>query len=255
MNLTLNIKYNNSAGRLLAILNAIKQTGNETYMDLFPKVFGNDDEEANNKLSAIQRLSITFDGIHELQTLYSHVVADIEKSSLAKEQVEVALRGILSVRGTINPANLQSKFRPISDAEAAMLEMCAAGLEKFADASDDELEELRKSAEDLFETAKRQDIDETLQRVILELARVSRTSIDLYEIRGPDGLRAAFKEMIGELSEILFTGTSEDQKEKIKKSDAWKEVCKHLQRFDMVASKLMQYKPLLEGGAQILIGS
>lgn len=255
MNLALNIKYNNSAGRLLAILNAIKQKDNGTYMDLFPKVFGNDDEEANKKLPAIQRLSITFDGIHELQTLYSHVVSDVRKSALAKEQIEVALRGILSIRETINPANLKSNFRPISEAEGAMLEMCAAGLDTFAEASDDELEELRKSAEDLFETAKRQDIDKTLQRVILELARVSKNSIDLYEIRGPEGLRAAFKEMIGELSEILFTGTTDKEKEEIKKSETWQEVCKHLQRFDMIASKLMQYRPLLEGGTQILIGS
>jgi hypothetical protein len=34
-------------------------------------------------------------------------------------------------------------------------------------------------------------------------------------------LREAFKGMIGELSEILFTGTSEEQKEEIKKPDAW----------------------------------
>ena len=238
----------------MAILGAVKQQGNGNYLDLFPKVFGEDNEEANQELSPIERLSTTFDGIHELQTLYSHVVADIQKSSLAKEQIEVALRGILSVRETINPANLKSQFRAISEAEAAMLEMCDAGLDTFAEASDDELKQLRKSAEDLFETANNQELDETLKRVILELARISRTSIDLYEIRGPEGLREAFKEMIGELSEILFTGTSKEQKEEIKKTDAWQQVCQHLQRFDMIASKLMKYKPLLEGGAKILIG-
>jgi hypothetical protein len=167
MNLELKIKYNNSAGRLLAILNAIKQKGNGTYMDLFPKVFGSEDEEANKNLSAILRLSITFDGIYELQTLYAHVVDDIKKSALAEEQIEVALRGILSVRETINPANLKSHFRAISEAKAAMLEMCAAGITTFADASEDELEELRNSADNLFETAKKQDINETLQRVIV----------------------------------------------------------------------------------------
>lgn len=255
MNLDLNIKYNNSAGRLLAILNAIKQTGNGTYQDLFPKAFSDQSGEDSNRLTAIERLSLTFDAIHELQTLYSKVVTDIEKSKMAKEQVEVALRGILSIREAINPSNLKSQCRAISEAEAAMLEMCAAGLETFKEATDQDLKDLRESIQSLYETAQGNEINETLRDVILELTRISRTSIDLYEIRGPEGLKEAFKEMIGELSDILFTGTTEDEKEEIKQSEAWKEVCKHLQRVDMIASKLMEYRPLLESGSQILIGS
>lgn len=253
MNLSLDLKYNNSAGRLLGILNAIKQHGNKSYLDLFPQICG--DDEPTKKLSQIQKLSLTFDAIHELQTLYSQVVSDIQKSSLSKEQVEVALRGILSVRETINPKNLQSQFRAISEAEAAMLEMCAAGLNICSDASEEDLDALRQSIDDLYDTANKSETNDTLRTVILELARISRTSIDLYEIRGPEGLKAAFKGMIGELAEILFTGVSPDEKEEIQKSEAWTKVCQHLHKFDTIASKLMKYRPLLEGSAQLLLGS
>ncbi|MGJ8641037.1 MAG: hypothetical protein ACSHYA_16725 [Opitutaceae bacterium] len=252
MDLSLDLKYNNSAGRLLGILNAIKQNGNGAYIELFPKIFGNDDTP--EKLSKIQKLSLTFDAIHELQALYTQVVSDIQKGSLSKEQIEVALRGILSVRETINPENLSSRFRAITEAEAAMLELCAAGLDICSDASEEDIDGLRQSIDDLYRTANKPETNETLRTVILELARISRTSIDLYEIRGPEGLKAAFKGMIGELSEILFTGVSEETKEEIQKSEAWTKVCQHLHKFDTVASKLMKYRPLLEGSARLFLG-
>jgi hypothetical protein len=247
------INYNNSAGRLLAILEHLGEDpkGSRAYVEIFPRVFVKD--ESGSSFDKSEKLEITYDIIHELQALYYKVVNDIENSSMPDAQKSVVLNGITDVRKTINPEQIVgTNFIPIGAAAKSFLEVFAAGIPMLQDVDEEDLELLRQSIEDLRKQLSKSGLDETLKNILLELIRISRDSIDFYEIRGPEGLKNAFKSMMAELYEVHFADKTVEEKEEIMTSEPWKAMMGHLGKFDSITSKLIKYKPILEGATQAL---
>jgi hypothetical protein len=102
-------------------------------------------------------------------------------------QKSVVLNGITGIRKTINPEQIVgTNFIPIGAAAKSFLEVCATGIPMLQDVDKEDLELLRQSIEDLRKQLSKSGLDETLKNILLELIRISRDSIDFYEIRGPE---------------------------------------------------------------------
>lgn len=79
-------------------------------------------------------------------------------------------------------------------------------------------------------------------------------AIARFTIHGARGLKRAFKEMLADAAEFYGMADPATERSELKSSATWAIIVKHLRTVDVVASKLLKYKPLLEGASQLLIG-
>ncbi|WP_146512734.1 hypothetical protein [Thalassoglobus neptunius] len=78
----------------------------------------------------------------------------------------------------------------------------------------------------------------------MELVRLSRNALDHYTIHGARGFRDAFKKMLAELMEVYL-----DEGKDVTKTKWWGKAVNHAKTVDVVAAKLLKYKPLLENAS------
>tara|TARA_B100000959_G_C14990065_1_gene627455 strand:- start:1595 stop:2323 length:729 start_codon:yes stop_codon:yes gene_type:complete len=240
------IKYLNSAGRLLAILQNLKE-GEGIGHQLVPIMLGLDSSTGNN---------ISIDGVKaltELHNLYATFLQDIEDADLGDDERAVLQNGLTSLESLMYPLAVNQGARKVSEAEKALLEVCATRLQKESPISKEDIAEIRKSIDMLKETIEENTTSEVLRTILLELVRLSEDSLNRYNIYGAKGLKRAFKNMLSEVAEIYLQ--DKESEGDIKKSVTWTKLIAHLKLFDSVASKTLKYRPLLEKASQFLIGN
>lgn len=244
-------KYNNSAGRLLEIMSKIP-TGQELG-HCIPAYFSIPD--AKSATNNIERAFFTYEGLQELQSLYLQFLAEMKKVQINDSQRTVLLNGLAGLKETIYPYQFNSGFRAPGPAEKSLLEVCATILPVDGDLITAEVDAIKASIRDLEKAVNESETPEELKKVLLEFVRLSRDSIDRYNIHGAAGLRKAFKQMLAETAELHFV-TSIEQETEIKESAAWKKLLIHLNKFNDLLSLVSKHAPLLKkagGGILSLI--
>ena len=239
-------KYPNSAGRLLAILESLKP--NQQYgAQLIPLLLGEAVPKDGKDLSLAGVKAIT-----ELHKLYADFLQDLANADMSEEERTVLENGLSSLGNLMYPQAINQNIREVSEAEKALLEVCATRLPKEAVIDDEDIEVIQESINKLKESITELSANSILRTILLELVRLSEDSINRYNIYGSKGLKAAFKNMLSEVAEVYLQ--NEEKESDIKSSPGWKRAVEHIRLFDSVASKAMKYKPLLEKAGQFLIG-
>jgi hypothetical protein len=151
------------------------------------------------------------------------------------------------------PASADQPIRSVSEAEKALLEVCATRLPKESIIEPEEFDQILQSINDLKECVSELEEGSILKTILLELIRLSEDAISRFNIYGAKGLKRAFKNMLAEVSEI-YLQDDEDVSE-IKDTTSWNKATEHLKKFDVVAAKAMKYKPYIEKVSGFLIGS
>ena len=239
-------KYLNSAGRLLAILQCIND-GQSVSDQLIPLVFG---EHPGNDQKRVSSLGVK--AITELHILYANFLDDLASADMEDEERTVLEKGLTSLQSLMYPQALNQGLRAPSDAEKALLEVCATRFSRENPVADEDIDCIRESISYLREQVDICAKNLVLRKILLEIIRLSEDSINRYHIYGAEGLKKAFKGMLSEVAEIYMQ--DENAQSEIRNSSAWNKAVEHLKLFDTVASKTMEYQPLIETASQFLLG-
>jgi hypothetical protein len=237
--------HRNSGGRLLASLSSVGN--NRSLLEEVPKLFGLKVESVYEKQVAV----LAFVG--DLQRLYLEFQADLLDANITETQRTAFLTGLESLQELMYPVGFSSGIRPLSDAEASLLRVCATFLEEEVELEQEDVDEVRSAIDQLRQVVEGEDVDPQLKRVLLELVRLANDSVARFEIHGGKGLQRAFKSMLGEAAELYLHADSEGKREELTQSNGWQAGMNCIRVFDRVASKLMDYQPLLEGASQIFL--
>ncbi len=240
-------KYPNSAGRLLAILDSVKS--NVSFIDQLGPLFF-DKKQIQKDIAHNSVLGV--DVIVQLHLVYGEFVKDLANADIPDEEKNVLINGLSSLKSMMYPVNSGQNMRAVSDAEKALLEVCATRLPKENVISDNDVELIKSSIEALKDSIHELPSDSILRTVLLELVRLSEDSINRFNIYGSKGLKKAFKNMLAEVAEIYLQ--DEEDVSQVKDTTAWTKAKDHLQKFDAVAAKAMKYKPLIEKASGYLLG-
>ncbi len=246
-----NPQYNNSAGRLLAVLDELNKNNNG-YIVAIPLIFGDDAPKKDKGKTEPQRQ--TFVGISHLHYLYSQFIEEMRSSDIPDQQRQVLMNGLKELELIVYPSNLGSAARKITEAEKSLLEVCATIIPQEENLSNDYISEIRESINSLRNLIEKSDTPAQLKSLLLEFMRLSNDSIDRFNIYGAKGLKSSIKSMLAEVAELQLS-MDEKEIEKIQKSGSWDTMLKHLRVVDGIASKMLKYKPLLEGAGKLFLGN
>ncbi len=113
------IKYQNSAGRLLTILQNL-QEGQGLAQQLVPMMFGDKapDDPKGISLNGVKALT-------ELHKLYATFLQDLVEADMGDDERAVLQNGLTTLESLMYPSALNQASRKIEEAEKALLEVCA----------------------------------------------------------------------------------------------------------------------------------
>lgn len=239
--------YQNSAGRLLGILRALKRGGS---------ALGNLNAIAEKgAVSPAEQMAAAFSLLNAFQIAYVDFLRELQDHDMDNDQRELLLQGLAGLADAIYPRNLEAGFRAVTVPEEALLELCASKLlPQEIDLQESYVELIRKSIASLRTHVNDAKISPTLRKVLLELIRLSEDAISRYNIHGARGLKKAFKAMLGETIELYGSASDKKGREALQESAPFKAITKHLHLFDGIAARLQKYKPLLERGTLYFLG-
>ena len=242
--------YRNSAGRFLNLLRSMNKSGK--YLDIIPGAFCSQDEATTNGKEAKNQLCLI--GLSKLDEVYQTFIKDMQKSEIGEEQRSVLLKGLENLKTIIYPMQLNSGMRAASEAEFSLLEVCATILPQEGEIQQNDIEDIKQSINDLREVIEKSETPDVLKKLLMEYIRLSHDSISRYSIYGVKGLKDAIKSMLAESAEMQWS-LNEEEKEKVRSSEAWQAAVKHLRLLDQIGSKILEYQPMLQAGTQLLLGT
>ena len=195
------VEYNNTAGRVHAILREAQnhQPGEKTW-HVWNEVFGLQLRKDRKKLSG-----------EEMAGLYGHLVllqvalTEVEDSIQCErpDALNLYSQPLASLKLAVSPYQLTGPFQEsrnlLSDAALLGLAFCANELPKEGEVTKDELDEIGEAVDELFNQVKDSSIRNPLKRWILELLSSIKKSIDNYHIFGAKGLRESLTRVAGEI--------------------------------------------------------
>lgn len=235
----------NSAGRLLALMTSINQ--NNSISDMAHTLYDIPNPSKKQKQQAAMRF------LMDLHNLYVEFHNDLKVANITDMQRQAMLSGLANIEDTIYPNQTTNPFRGVTEAELSLLKVCATFIDQADPVSSDEIAAIRSSIAELRMLVESGDIPPILQKTLLELIRLSEDAISRFNIEGAQGLRRAFKNMLGEASDVIGRIDSEEERAKIQNSSAWAALVKHLKTCDSVLTRVLRYAPFLAGAAKILL--
>ena len=238
--------YQNSAGRLLAILKELPN--GQSILDIVPKLFGTTGKTSEENQQAC------LVGLMDIHGLYIEFRQDMLDAEINEQQRKVLLSGLESIQQSIYPIQLNAGFRAPTEAEKSLLEVAATIISQEPSLQKDDIVTIRESIVSLRALVEGAETSSGIRKVLLDLIRLSEDAISRFNIHGARGLRKAFKAMLAEAAEAYGMASGDVEREELKRSGAWVVIMNHLKTFDAVASKLLKYKPLLEKVSQLLLG-
>ena len=237
-------EFNNSAGRLLSLLRLLQS--NEPYIDAIVKLYGQPKKSPNEVKG---RTYIAFMSI--VGKTFDEFIVDVETSPKIPDGTRAVIKeGLGELIGCAFPAANHAAPRALQEAEVALLRMAGSMLDVEDVLNESDAETIRASMEELRQELENSDLKKSARTALLELVRLSRNAIDYYTIHGARGFKDAFKKMLSELMEVYL-----DEGGDVTKTIWWGKAVNHAKIIDVVAAKILQYKPLLKNAAQIFIGS
>ena len=238
-------EYENSAGRLLALLTSIPN--GRSLLDEVPKLLEVKPSSEQHK----QQMALRY--LMDMHHLYLEFQQDMIDAEINEQQRGVLLAGLSGVQSSLYPVQLNAGYRAINDAEISLLKVCATFIDQEGRISDDDVTLIRDSIDQLRKQVEEGNISNTLRKALLELIRLSEDAISRHKIYGARGLKKTFKLMLADAAELYGVTGNQDHQEELIKSNTWKLIVKHLKLLDSVASKLLKYKPLLSGASKFLL--
>jgi hypothetical protein len=241
-------KYQNSAGRLLAVFSSLPSQGSpNTYKQMLAGHIG---IEANKGYP----LRSTFAAIALLQTCFDEFWADVDTAPALSQLSSLLRESLKGLTASAYPSNLDQQFPKPSSSEVGMIEVAARLLPQDQELDQDDIARIRESISDLRSLIFNGGISPSLKAILLDLIRLSEDALAHYDIRGARGLKKAFVAMLGETQMLYTTETKVGRQDELKKSGVWSAIQKHLQIVDLMLAKVQQYQPLIETGAQYFLG-
>lgn len=240
-------KYQNSAGRLLAILSVIPQ--GHSILTHVPNLFG------TNGATKQENQQACLAGLAEIHHLHLQLLEDMSVAEIGDAQRQVILSGLTGIRDAIYPTNLEQGFRGLSDAEKSLLEVAATIIPFEETIQKDDIDLIRASIAELRALVEDASIPAAIRKILLDLIRMSEDAISRFNINGARGLRKAFKSMLAEAAEAYGLMGNTREREALQKSGAWAAIVKHLKTFDAVSSRLLKYRGLFQAASQLLLGA
>lgn len=235
-------EFNNSAGRLLCLLKMLPSQS--SYFDTIVQFYG---FKANAPAETKGRAYLDFMAL--IGRAFDEFIVDVETSTAIPDVTRGIIKeGLSDLINCAYPTSPNNSARKLQDAEVALLRMAASMLAVEPPLNKDDIQEIRKSIDELQKLLEDSNLKTSARTAILELMRLSRNAIDYYAIHGAKGFRAAFKKMLADLMEIYLHEGREATKE-----TWWTKAVDHLRKIDAVASKLLKYKPLLEGAQKLFL--
>lgn len=199
-----------------------------------------------------QQLAMRF--LTDLHRVHCEFQQDLQDTGITDQQRDVLIVGLASIEEGLYPSQLNVPFRGVTEAEASLLKVCATFIDQNPTISNEDIACIRNSIAELKSQVEGGSISPMLRKVLLELIRLSEDAISRFNIEGPPGLKRAFKNMLGEASDIIGRLDSEEDRIQMQKTPAWTVLVKHLKNFDSVASKLLKYSPFLLAAGRMLLG-
>ena len=236
------LEYNNSAGRLIALLRMFQPT--TSYYDNVASFY----EGSKNDVDFVSNAYLQF--MYLLKNTYDDFVKNLTAAeNISGETKGIVFRKLANLNNIIFPTDPTKATRTLSESEVSVLQMVASLMDTEKDITEDDIQSIRNSIENLQETIDKSDLSKSAREALLELVRLTRNALEQYNIYGARGFKKAFKKMLAELMEVCFKEGKEVQNQ-----PWWNDAVKHLKVVDKVASKLLEYKPLLESVTTLFIG-
>lgn len=245
----LEIKYNNSAGRLLAILLAIRsaltaENANHPLLTIYPQVFPGSSGKPAAKSANVNESTL------ELYLELNHLIDAVLKDTLELcEQNEdyklfcQALVPIDQLRIRFSPS---AQIKPVTDILTESVEMAlftfAQALPTTPDIDVNELESIRESIDSLMTEIEKSDIPRTLRVFLFNMERASRDMLDRYRITGSRGLREQFHKILGEMADVY----RQDDEKAAGRSALWERIKQIIFSMDKVVAAAHKYPALVD---------
>ena len=254
-------EFNNSAGRLIALLemvegnqnllaavSSIYNLGPDTGVPIPRGGFGGGGGFGGKAVSGPQSRAF-LDFAKMLGSAFDEFVNDVESSSSIPAPQRTAIKSginrLFSVAYSVNPNQPIQKLEP---AEKALLQMAGSMLEAEPVLEETDAEKVRNSIELLRESLEDSEISKSAKIAMLEVCRLSRNALDQYTIHGARGFKKAFKKMLSEMMLVFL-----DEGDEKAKTPWWKNAVSHIRVFDSLTAKLVQYNQLLGAGSKLFL--
>lgn len=186
------LKYNNTAGRLLAIFEIMLQKGADT----------------DETMAVLARATGGTKGLGQLlerAVSVNDAFTKVKCMIKAKEpqRADLLLRGVNSFRPVVSFTGLRAPWgeakREFTKESLYSLELCASLLPKEDEIPEDELQAIADATNELFEQVEKSDIDPILRGWILKLLSEIQESIGNYQIFGAEAFRESMSYLVGEI--------------------------------------------------------
>ena len=235
-------EFNNSAGRLLVLLQSLKGRG--SYYDEVATLYGENAQAKNDFKAKAYLAYMTLIG-----DAFEAFIDDIDTSDKIPDGSRIVIKdGLANLVGRAYPISPMNAPPAIPDAEIALLRMAGSMLDAEPDLDESDAESIRKSIDELRALLESSDLSKSARIALLEIVRLSRNAIDHYTMHGARGFKDAFKKMLADLMEVYL----QDGK-KVTNETWWSSAIAHVKKVDAVAARLLKYKPLLESAGKLFL--
>ncbi len=243
------VQYNNTAGRLLAIFREARQhKDNEATHAVWRDVLKQ--PVFVGKKLRLEDIAETFGCLVPLWAGLDEVEEEIGR--VRPDAAHLYVKDFVSLRMALAPAAIAGGWQAtkihISDVALHQLEFCANELPKEGAVTQNELDRISEAVNELFNDVNSSDIDDTLKRWILQLLSAIKKSIDNYHIFGASDLKRTFSMLVGEFK------IHADALAEVKERDAtiYEKLGNVFHSVHNVMMKAKTWWPLLKGGAKVL---
>ncbi len=198
----MDIKYNNSAGRLLAILQcALSENSERTTSTVWGTVFNEFIEDKGKKIhrdnyaEVNRRLVVLLESLNEIE--------DAMRLRKPDDQ-HLYLSDFHSLKMALAPRNLQAKWEEVrshvTSSSMISLELCAKEFSSEGDVSRDDIRAILSAVQELRRNVRESDdLSVLLKEWLLQVLATVERAIELYDLRGARKLRDALASLAGEM--------------------------------------------------------
>jgi hypothetical protein len=196
------IKYNNQAGRILAVINfALSQDENRNTSEVWASVFSDGIDKEGDKISPNN-----FPELYYRLAQLNESLAEVEETTrrLLPDDVHLYNKDFSKLKLAFAPKSLDKNFSTIkpllTEAGIMAVELCAKALPKEADVTKEELAAILESVHALRkQVLGSAELSKVVKEWILELLAAVARSVELYSLRGNRKLKAALASLVGEI--------------------------------------------------------
>jgi hypothetical protein len=234
-------EFNNSAGRLLALLRDFAPGQN--YFENISRMHG-----GGEGLTKAEKARLYVKFMAMLGDAYEECLSAIRSSPKMNDPTrDLYIVGLNSLGARIFTDAPGSNWIGISESEFTNLRLASATLDQELSLGEDDLDSIADSLESLLKQLRDSSIGDEARKSLMDLIRHASFAVDYYRIFGVEGFGSAFKKMIGDYVYALQRKDGAPGDEGL-----WNGFKNLLSRFDSIYAKALKYRPLFEAGMKFL---